>query len=600
MTEPWRLARRSPSGPSTSGTCAHAGTGPAEQVEQVRLARRGVEQVVAAHHLLDALVVVVDHDGHVVRRHAVVAAQDDVVGRPGDRAVQPVDDRDRLRRRRAGAAPPAGPRPRAAATSRGGEVAARAGVGAGRRVRRRARLADLPAAAEARVGEASRRPASARAASCSVAALGLAHDGPVPVEARAPPGRRAGRPRAPAGSVTGSRSSIRSRNRLPAERAKSQASSAVRRLPEVERPRSGSARTSAVAIRRSCHLASGAGGICGGSGIAATRRPGAGWRLATRDVVLVVFPGLQGLDLIGPAEVFAAANQEVGRPAYRVRRRRDAAGTGRTRAAASPSSPTRPSPTCARPIDTLMVVGGDGTYGAVADEHLVSHVGAGWPTAPAASRACAPAPSSSPRPGSSTAGAPPPTGASCDLLARSFPAVDVDPDPIYVRDGNVWTSAGVTAGMDLALALVEDDHGRDVALAIARRFVLFLRRPANQSQFSAPLQAQAAEHDGIRAAQHHVAEHPEADCSRRRARPGRADERAQLRPLLHRRDRRDPGSLRRARPRRDRPPAARGHRRRRGGRRAAAGFGTAETMRRTFLRLVRTSPTEYRRRFRAA
>ena len=101
----------------------------------------------------------------------------------------------------------------------------------------------------------------------------------------------------------------------------------------------------------------------------------------------------------------------------------------------------------------------------------------------------------------------------CDLLAKSFPAVAVEPDPIYVRDGNVWTSAGVTAGMDLALALVEDDHGRDVALAIARRFVLFLRRPANQSQFSAPLQAQAAAHDGVRAAQHHVAEHPESDCS---------------------------------------------------------------------------------------
>ncbi len=65
----------------------------------------------------------------------------------------------------------------------------------------------------------------------------------------------------------------------------------------------------------------------------------------------------------------------------------------------------------------------------------------------------------------------------CDLLAKAFPAVEVDPDPIYVRDGNVWTSAGVTAGMDLALALVEEDLGRDVALAIARRMVLFLRRP---------------------------------------------------------------------------------------------------------------------------
>ena len=71
-------------------------TGPPEQVEQVRLARRRLEQVVGAHHLLHPLVVVVDDDGHVVRGHAVVAAQHDVVGRPGDVAAQPVDDRDRL------------------------------------------------------------------------------------------------------------------------------------------------------------------------------------------------------------------------------------------------------------------------------------------------------------------------------------------------------------------------------------------------------------------------------------------------------------------------------------------------------------------------
>ena len=101
----------------------------------------------------------------------------------------------------------------------------------------------------------------------------------------------------------------------------------------------------------------------------------------------------------------------------------------------------------------------------------------------------------------------------CTLLADAFPAVTVEPDPIFVRDGNVWTSAGVTAGMDLALALVEDDLGRDVALAIARRLVLFLRRPANQSQFSAPLAAQIAERDGLREAQRYVAEHPERDCS---------------------------------------------------------------------------------------
>ncbi|HWI72616.1 MAG TPA: helix-turn-helix domain-containing protein, partial [Baekduia sp.] len=80
----------------------------------------------------------------------------------------------------------------------------------------------------------------------------------------------------------------------------------------------------------------------------------------------------------------------------------------------------------------------------------------------------------------------------CSALTRSFSAVDVDPDPIYVRDGDVWTSAGVTAGMDLALALVEEDHGADVALEVARWLVVFLKRPGGQAQFSAGLAAQAS------------------------------------------------------------------------------------------------------------
>jgi transcriptional regulator GlxA family with amidase domain len=82
--------------------------------------------------------------------------------------------------------------------------------------------------------------------------------------------------------------------------------------------------------------------------------------------------------------------------------------------------------------------------------------------------------------------------ARCDALQRRFPAVRVERDPIFVRDGNVFTSAGVTAGMDLALDLVEEDCGRDVALTVARWLVMFLRRPGGQSQFSAQLRAQRA------------------------------------------------------------------------------------------------------------
>jgi transcriptional regulator GlxA family with amidase domain len=317
-----------------------------------------------------------------------------------------------------------------------------------------------------------------------------------------------------------------------------------------------------------------------------------------RDVVFVVFPDLQGLDLLGPAEVFAAANQQVGRPVYR----------SRVVATTHGPLPTTSGVTVVAdeaiahvvgPVDTLMVVGGDGTYAAVIDRDLVDHVTRLASGARRVTSVCS---------GAfvlAQAGLLDGKRATthwrvCDLLARGFPTVTVEPDPIYVRDGNVWTSAGVTAGMDLALALVEDDLGRDVALAIARRMVLFLRRPANQSQFSAPLQAQAAERDGIRDAQHHVSEHPGGDCSvgalarvavmseRNFARcftaevgmtPARYVERVRIETARRLLEESDEGVEAVA---------------------AAAGFGTAETMRRTFLRLLRTNPTEYRRRFRAA
>jgi transcriptional regulator GlxA family with amidase domain len=80
-----------------------------------------------------------------------------------------------------------------------------------------------------------------------------------------------------------------------------------------------------------------------------------------------------------------------------------------------------------------------------------------------------------------------------ERLAKEYPKVTVEPDAIYVKDGNIFTSAGITAGMDLALALVEDDLGQEAALAVARMLVLYLKRPGGQSQFSTSLQAQATE-----------------------------------------------------------------------------------------------------------
>jgi transcriptional regulator GlxA family with amidase domain len=175
--------------------------------------------------------------------------------------------------------------------------------------------------------------------------------------------------------------------------------------------------------------------------------------------------------------------------------------------------------------------------------------------------------------------------------------VDVDPEPIYVHDGQVWTSAGVTAGMDLALAMVEEDLDRDAALTIARHLVLFLRRPGNQSQFSATLAAQEPEHEPLREVQRHIVEHPSEDLTvealaerahmstRHFARawraqtgltPGRYVERVRLEAARRTLEDSTESIASVAK---------------------ACGFGTAETMRRTFLRALGVAPAEYRRRY---
>ena len=101
----------------------------------------------------------------------------------------------------------------------------------------------------------------------------------------------------------------------------------------------------------------------------------------------------------------------------------------------------------------------------------------------------------------------------CDELARRFPAVTVERDPIYVRDRGVYTSAGSTAGLDLVLALVEEDVGRRVTLQVAQRMVFFLKRPGGQAQFSAQLSTQMAEREPLRELQAWILDHPGVDLS---------------------------------------------------------------------------------------
>ncbi len=186
----------------------------------------------------------------------------------------------------------------------------------------------------------------------------------------------------------------------------------------------------------------------------------------------------------------------------------------------------------------------------------------------------------------------------CSELARRHPGVRVDAEPIYVRDGHIWTSAGVTAGMDLALALVEADHGHGLALAVARELVLFLRRPGDQKQFSTVLSAQTGPSARFGELLAWMAE------NLHRPLPVQAlAARACLSPRQFARVFREETGLTPARLLEHlRVEAAR--QRLEAGRTglaavvAACGFGSEETMRRAFLRQVGASPGDYRDRFR--
>ncbi len=185
----------------------------------------------------------------------------------------------------------------------------------------------------------------------------------------------------------------------------------------------------------------------------------------------------------------------------------------------------------------------------------------------------------------------------CRELARRYPGVSVQRDPIFVRSGNVYTSAGVTAGIDLALALVEEDLGPKVARDVARWLVLFLRRPGGQSQFSAALAGQPAERGPLRELQGWMVDHLDEDLSV----PALA-ERAYMSPRnFARAFKREVGMTPAAYVEALRVERARGLLET-GGESVEqvalrCGFGTVETMRRVFRRRLGVSPGDYRDRF---
>lgn len=315
-----------------------------------------------------------------------------------------------------------------------------------------------------------------------------------------------------------------------------------------------------------------------------------------RRIVFVIFDGFQPLDLTGPHEVFQYADKLAGGYRCQIVAPRPgpvASGSGLPVHAAHGVDDLDPGG-----IDTLVVAGGTGVDRARHDPTLTGWVADAAAGARRITSVCSGV--------FLLAAAGLVDGlrvtthwARAEQLAREHPGLRVDCDPIFIRDGKVWTSAGVTAGMDLALALVEADLGREVAHAVARELVLFLRRPGGQSQFSVGLWSTQPATDSLRA----VVSAIHADPG---ARHGIAELAACAGMSPRHLQRRFTAEL-------GTPPAAYVERVRvEAAQRALAGgddpvetiarrygFGTAETLRRAFHRHVGVAPSDYRDRFRS-
>jgi transcriptional regulator GlxA family with amidase domain len=316
-----------------------------------------------------------------------------------------------------------------------------------------------------------------------------------------------------------------------------------------------------------------------------------------REVALVIFDGMALLNVLGPAEVFDAANRVLGgRPSYRLLVTSSDGRAVRSAPGLRIATDVALAHVKARGLDTLLVAGGMNIRDVRSDARLLEQLRR---LSAGARRTCSVC-----------------TGAFllaeaglldgrratthwafCAELDRSYPEVSVEPDRIFVRDGATTTSAGASAGIDLALALVQEDHGAAVARTVARWLVVFLQRPGGQSQFSERLSLPTTTNAHVRALLDDIAADPAADhrqaklaqrvsLSERHLRrvfleqthttPARFVERVRVetaRAML------DHGSAT------IETVAAR------------SGFGSPETMRRAFMRVIGIGPADYRARF---
>lgn len=316
--------------------------------------------------------------------------------------------------------------------------------------------------------------------------------------------------------------------------------------------------------------------------------------MTPRQINFLIFPDFQVLDLTGPLEVFSQAERHrPGRYTLRTLALHpgpvvSSSGLAVTAQAAVPFDGA----------DTLIVAGGRGTRAALADPAYAEWIAR-------ASRLCR-------RTASVCSGAFLLAEAGlldgrratthwsvAGTLASRYPDVEVDADPIFIRDGAVSTSAGVTSGIDLALAMVEEDHGAEAAREVARQLVVFVQRPGGQRQFSVQLRAQRPTREPIRALLDYIAEHPGADLSvPALAQRVRLSDRQFLRVFQAETGRSPAGYVETARL----EAACRLLETTGSGVEVIArtcGFGTLRTLQRSFQRLLGLTPQEYRGRFAA-
>jgi transcriptional regulator GlxA family with amidase domain len=321
---------------------------------------------------------------------------------------------------------------------------------------------------------------------------------------------------------------------------------------------------------------------------------------APHRVVIAVFPGVDLLDVTGPAEVFAIANRELsGRSPYEVLLAGPDGGQVRTSAGVRLGTDLTFEEVGDR-VGTLVVPGALDSGGVpVIDPDLVRWIAGTAGHARRVASVCVGAHLLAAA--GLLAGRTATTHwATAGRLAADHPDVVVDPDPIYVRSGKVWTGAGISACMDLALALVAEDHGERVALAVARQLVMYLKRPGGQSQFSVPLWHAPAERRDIDELRSWICANPAADLSAAALAERLCLSERHFSRVFRKETGATPGTFveaarveaaRRLLEGTDEPLERVA---------AACGLGSAETLHRAFRRRLGTTPASYRRRFRTA